>query len=86
MTLDGKGDQYWLTKKYQKYRRKGLRDRSIYTDAKLTELDLNSDVSLGAGKTDERTYEFKQSPYPMNQSIRKRQTLDIRDEDPTVGD
>ena len=85
MVLSGKGSQFWITKSYQEDRVKALEDRSKYTDTQLDLVDVLDDEALGGGRTDDDSYQFKQFPYPTNAQIRKKQTIDIRDVDPTVG-
>ena len=83
--LHGKcNSQYWLTNKYEKKRLKGLRDRAKLTDDELLEYHIEGDD--GGGRTNEETYEVKQSPFPMDTTIRKRQTIDIRRVRPELGE
>ena len=78
MVQTGKGAmRKMLSNKYLRKRRRGLLD------------DENIDSSLhdwygisgnkGGGRTDDKHYERKQNPYPLDQSIRKKKTIDIRD-------
>jgi len=80
----GKGSQYWMTKSYEDDRQRGLEDRSKFTTAELEELDITS-PSQGGGKTNSDSYEIDQFPFPMDQSIRQRKTIDLREEDPSIG-
>ena len=83
--LCGKGDQFWMTKKYNDRRAKALENRSSYSTTRLDETDTLTDTSLGGGTTNNDTYEFKQFPFPMDASIKSRKTLDIRDVDKRIG-
>lgn len=79
-------NQFWLTKKYDKKRQKALEDKSKYDDEQLELLDVDPDCpSEGGGRTNDDSYEFKQFPFPMDNSIRKRKKIDLRDVDPSVG-
>jgi hypothetical protein len=84
--LHGKGDQYWMTEEYEKDRRKALKDRSKYSDTQLDKVDLLDKPHLGGGRTDPDNWEVWQFPFPMDQSIRRRQKVDIRKVDPAIGD
>lgn len=83
--LHGKGSQYWMTSDYEEKRKKALEDRSKYGSDTLDDLDVLDDDRLGGGKTDADSYEIKQFPYPLNQSIKSRSDIDIRRVDPRVG-
>lgn len=80
----GKGSQYWMTKSYEYDRQHALEDRSTYTSEELAELDITSPAQ-GGGSTNQDSYELYQFPFPMDQSIKQRKKVDIRDEDPTIG-
>ena len=84
--LTGKGNQYWLTNKYEDKRRKAMVDRTKYSDATLDEVDVLDYLELGGGENNPDTFEIKQFPYPIDQSIRSKKTVDIRDVDPKIGD
>ena len=73
-----------MTNSYQDDRIKALEDRSKYTDAKLDEVDVLDDEALGGGRTDSDSYEFKQFPFPVDTSIRRKKTVSLLD-DPSVG-
>lgn len=83
--LHGKGSQFWMTNEYEEKRRKALEDRTKYDDDTLDTLDVLDDPTLGGGRTDGDTYELKQFPFPMDSSIKSKQTLDIREADPRTG-
>lgn len=74
--LHGRGEQAFLTKKYEKDRRKLLRDSKYATSAELTKYEITG--SQGGGMTLETTYELDQFPFPIDQTIRKRKTIDVR--------
>jgi hypothetical protein len=84
MVLDGLGDQQFLTKKYNDDRNKALYDRTKFTNAELTNLELNS--LQGDGKRDPDSYTIEQFPYPMDPSIRRKKDIDIRVVDPSIGE
>ena len=85
MTLNGLGNQYWMTLDYEETRVKALEDRSKYDTETLELVDVYDDVSLGGGETDDDSYKIKQFPYPVNSTIRRRKTIDLRDVDPSIG-
>ena len=80
----GKGEQYWMTKSYEYDRQNALEDRSKYTDEELIAVDITSPVE-GGGKTNHKSYEEYQFPFPMDQNIKQREKIDIRNVDPTIG-
>jgi hypothetical protein len=82
--LTGKGDQYWMTKKYQDNRRKAMEDRTKYNDDKLEDLDVLEEIDLGGGETDYHTYQIKQFPFPIDQSIKTRKKVNLIDVDPRI--
>lgn len=82
--LHGKGDQYWMTLDYEAKRRKALEDRYKYDGERLEIVDVSSNSELGGGKTNPESFEVKQFPFPLKQSIRKKKTIDLRD-DPRTG-
>lgn len=84
MTLDGRGDQQILTKKYLKNRQKALKDRTKFDDDELTELEITP--LQGQGMTNEDSFIVEQNPYPMDPTIRKKKKVDIRTVDPTIGE
>jgi len=77
MTQTGKGDLRFLSKKFEKKRRRGL----------LDEDNIDSDMhdwygisgNKGGGLTNPDSFERKQNPYPVDVSIRSKKTVDIRD-------
>jgi len=81
--LHGKGDQLWMTKSFEEDRLKALDDRTLFTDAELTTLELTE--SQGQGKYDVDTWSIKQYPFPLETSIRKRIKIDIRKAKPKIG-
>ena len=83
--LNGKGDQYWMTKDFEDKRRKALEDRTKYDDDRLSDVDVSSQISLGGGRTDNSSYEIWQFPYPVDQGIRQRKKVDLREVDPRIG-
>lgn len=84
MVLSGKGDQYWMTRDYQEKRCRALKDRTKYDWERLHNTDVSSNAALGGGRTNDDNYEIKQFPFPMDQSIRKKKIIDLRD-DPATG-
>jgi len=82
--LHGKGNQDWYTKTYEKKRRKALRWRYDFTGPELTELDILP--NQGTGKTKDEFWQRWQSPFPMNQAVRRKKKIDIRKVDPRIGD
>lgn len=65
-----------MTKRYERHRRRGMENRYKYDDDYLEKYDV--DFPLGAGKTKDSTFEVKQFPFPTDQSVRDRKTIDIR--------
>jgi len=49
MVLFGRGDNYWMTGDYENDRKTALRDRRLFTDDELEELDVS--FPQGGGKT-----------------------------------
>ena len=84
--LSGKGEQKFLTVSYEEDRNEAMEDRTHYTSDELEELDLLTDVAKGGGATDPDNWEVKQFPFPIDQSIRRRKKVDLREVDPAVGD
>ena len=75
MTLTGKGQQRFLTKKFLDKRRRGLLDDE-HIDKSLHEW-YGISGNAGGGKTDPDMHERKQNPYPVERG--KKKTIDIRD-------
>lgn len=82
MVLNGKGSQKFLTNDYEDDRQKALENRDRYDEDELTELEITS--SQGRGKTDYRNYQLKQWLYPIENKIRKKKKIDLRDR-PQIG-
>lgn len=76
--------QRFLTKTYQEKRNRALEDRTRYTQNELEELEI-TEPGQGAGRTNDKTYQIWQSPYPIDNSIRPRKKIDIRTL-PEIGD
>jgi len=81
--LHGRGEQNWMTKTFEIDRLKALNDRTLFTDAELTELEITE--NQGQGKYDVDTWSVKQYPFPMNTSVRKKIKIDTRKSRPEVG-
>jgi hypothetical protein len=81
--LHGKGNQFFLTEKYEEKRQKGLEDRTRLTSTEITIYGISG--TQGTGKTKDETYQIDQTPFPIDNSIRKKLTVDIRIVDPTAG-
>ena len=89
--LHGKGignysenDQSWMTDKYQKKRVKGLEDREKLSASELLTYEISG--AQGGGRTITSTYEVKQFPFPVDTTIRRKKTIDIRKVDPRIGE
>jgi hypothetical protein len=82
--LHGKGLQDILTESFEDNRRKVLKDRSKYTDEQIEEVRLDDKHAHGGGITDNKSFIIKQFPYPINQSIKRKDKVDVR-EDPRTG-
>ena len=89
--LHGKGtgnysstDQSFLTQKYHKKRKRGLKDKSKLSADEILYYEISG--AQGGGETDNKTYEIKQFPFPVDQSIRRRKKIDIRKVDPRIGE
>lgn len=81
---DGAQDQGFLTESYHKKRCKGLKDKDkLSADEKIKYGIVGSD---GGGRTDEGTYQIEQFPFPIDQTIRRAETLDIRKVKPELGE
>lgn len=65
-----------MTKRYQKRKCRGMEDRYKYDDDYLEKYDV--EYPWGAGRTKDSTYEVQQFPFPTDQSVRDRKTIDIR--------
>ena len=81
--LNGRGEQNWMTKTFEIKRLKALQDRTLYTDAELTELGLTE--NQGQGKYDVDTWAVVQNPFPVNTSVRKKIEIDVRKSRPQIG-
>ena len=81
--LNGKGNQYWMTKQYEEDRVKALEDRTKFDSDDLSILDIED--MQGRGDTNDDSFEFTQFPFPMDGAIKTKSKLDIRDVDPTIG-
>jgi len=69
--LHGRGNQFKLTKTYQKLREKGLLDRNKLSAADRIKADITED-DQGGGRTDEdKIYIFDNIPIPADRSSRK---------------
>jgi hypothetical protein len=77
MTLTGKGKQRFLSQKYEDKRRRGLLDDENIESSLHDWYGISG--AAGGGSTDPKYFERKQNPYPVDQSIRKKKTIDIRD-------
>jgi len=79
-----KNSQLFLTTKYEDNRKKGLRDAERYSDSELAYYEISG--AEGGGRTNEKTYEIKQFPFPVDATIRKKQTIDVRRVRPELGE
>ena len=69
--LHGRGNQYFLTKEYEKLRRKGLLDRTDLTDAEKVLVDIDEE-DQGGGRTDpDKVYIFRNMPIPADRTRKK---------------
>ena len=82
--LHGKGKQRILSSLNEKYRRRFLSNRYNFPDEKAEELEI-TDESSGGGNTGFWTFKTFTFPFPMNQRIRRKKYVDLRD-DKSVGD
>lgn len=80
----GHGKQSFLTKSYQRDRRRALEDRTRFTHKELMDLEV-TESGQGAGATDSDKYKIWQHPYPIDQSVRQRKKVDIRIAHPNIG-
>lgn len=78
--LHGKGDQYWMTKRYEQKRLKALEWRFRFSDEQLEDYDVEE--PLGDGRYYYRVWRRKQMPFPY----RNKKYVDIRKVDPRIGD
>ncbi|MBE3094894.1 MAG: hypothetical protein IMZ52_07660 [Actinobacteria bacterium] len=79
--LHGRGNQKFLTKEYEEDRQEALENRTKFTDAELTDLEITTDQ--GRGKTDYRKYQVWQWT-GYSPKIRKKRKIDVRSR-PQVG-
>jgi len=77
------GSQSFLTEKYEEKRQRGMENYLNLTSAERLKYEISG--SQGRGRTNDDTYQFDQFPFPTDQSIRKRQKIDMRLVDPTIG-
>ena len=77
MAQHGKGGQFWQTSVYEDDRKRALEDRSKFTSAELTTLDVA--FPSGGGRTDPDNYEIKQQSFKPKGEIRTRKKFDMRD-------
>ena len=89
--LHGKGrgnfdpnDQSWMTNTFEDKRLKGLDDRTKLTSEERLKYEISG--AAGGGMTNPDTYEIKQFPFPVNQTVRKKKKIDIRKVDPRIGE
>lgn len=89
--LHGKGagnysetSQLFLTKKYEEKRKKGLRDSEQFSTDEIAYYEISG--AQGGGETNEGYFEIKQFPFPVDTTIRKRQTIDVRKVRPELGE
>ena len=78
------GDQSWMLQYSEDKRKKGLYDRNKLTEAERLKYEISG--AQGGGIRTNSTYEMWQFPYPTNPAIRKRQKIDMRLTDPSIGD
>jgi len=79
-----KNSQLFLTKKYEDNRKKGLRDAERYASSELAYYEISG--AEGGGMTNEKYFEIKQFPFPVDTTIRKKQTIDVRRVRPELGE
>ena len=72
-----------MTKKFEEDRLKALDDRTLFTEAELTTLEITE--NQGQGKYDVDTWSMKQYPFPIETTIRKKIEIDTRKALPKVG-
>ncbi len=82
--LHGKGNQNFLSKTSEKDRISAMRDKDGYTSDELISLEITG--SLGGGKTNEKSFVVKQSPFPIDSTIKPKQKLDFRKIRPELGE
>ena len=68
--------QYWMRCDYEKKRRKALERRDKYDDEYLDKVEV--EFPLGGNKTNYHAYQIKQFPFPSNEKVRSRKTIDFR--------
>ena len=78
------GDQAWMTKTYERKRRRGLRDKTDLDSDELDKYEISG--SQGGGRTNEKTYKIWQYPFPINQAVRRKKKIDIRKVKPELGE
>ena len=72
-----------MTKEFEADRNDALDDRTKFTNAELSTLEITD--SQGYGKYDVDTWAIKQYPFPINTKIRKKIEIDIRKAKPKIG-
>jgi len=75
--INGLGQQKWMRESIEELRREALRDRTVFTDDELEELEVS--FPDGGGKTNPWTYLVQQYPFPQNWNIRQPKWIDIRE-------
>jgi hypothetical protein len=82
--LHGRGKQAILTKTRESDRQDALLDRTGLTAQEILTLELKE--SDGGGRTNPDTYTIKQNPFPIDSSIKSKETIDIRKVRPELGE
>jgi hypothetical protein len=82
--LHGKGSQAILTKTRESERQDALLDRTSLSAQEILTLELTA--SQGGGRTDPDTYTIKQNPFPIDSTIKQKETIDIRKVRPELGE
>jgi len=82
--LHGKGAQNFLSKATEEDIQSAMRDRKGYTENELLALGITE--SQGMGMTNEKTYQIKQFPFPVDSSIKTKVKVDIRKVKPEIGE
>ena len=82
--LHGKGTQAILTKTRESERQDALLDRTGLSADEILTLELTA--SQGCGRTDPDTYTIKQNPFPIDTTIKPKETIDIRKVLPELGE
>jgi hypothetical protein len=74
-----------MTKKYDDKRQKAMENRERYDEETLKKIDMDDKPAMGGGDTDPDNWTVDQFPYPVDQSIKRREKVNLKVVDPRIG-